>query len=277
MRHPHHAFAALFVAISLWLCPTVAASDADDPRPQLSEALTLLDQANTLAETDKDGALPLYRQAAAKIDQVRKENALHNAQLEHALGNAYLKAGERGHAVLAYRRALLLDPTDHSISETLNNARSAVGSQIAPSRTNRVIHWLLAWRGSIPRSAAWATATAAFLLGWILITLRITVGTRPLTPAAACCFAASLLLFGALGLDHWESQSLKAGVLLEPSITARTGPSNRIFDPAFQDPLDEGVEFVIVDERDGWSKIQLASNALGWIPTETIGLVNTTN
>ena len=154
MKHRRHAIATILFAFCVYCSPSAHAAESSGPRPQLTEALSLLDQANLLAASDENAARPIYRQAAAQIDQVRTKNDLRNARLEHALGNAYLNAGERGHAVLAYRRALLLDPTDRSISETLASTRSAVGSQITPSRTNRIIRWLLSWRGSIPRSTA---------------------------------------------------------------------------------------------------------------------------
>lgn len=266
--------ARIMLTLVLLLCAQRVYAEDSTASQALSEALTQLDEANELAASDALQAIPLYRQAAAQLENVRDTYELHNAELEHALGNAYLKAGERGHAVLAYRRALLLDPTNRPIAQTLVSTRAEVGSQIPSSRTHRIVSWLLAWRGTIPRTSAWSAATISFLLAWILIAMRIGIGARPFVPAAIVCMSGSLMLFSALGLDHWESRSLTSGVILEPSVTARTGPSARIFDPAFQQPLSEGVEFVVVDTRDGWSKIQLASNALCWIPNETVGLVN---
>jgi len=267
------ALISVLLAIGLWLAPPCLAMDSAPDAGSLTEALELLDQANELAATSELQARQLYRQAAASIDEIRTAGNLHNAALEHALGNAYLGSGERGHAVLAYRRATLLDPTNAQIAETLRSTRADVGSQIAASRTNRIIAWLLTWRGTVPRSAAWGAATGAFLIGWLLVALRIGTGIRPLLSLGVVCLAGSLIAFAAVGLDHWESRSRTIGVLLEPSVIARTGPSSRIFDPAFQEPLTGGVEFIVVDNRDGWSKVQLASNALGWVPTDAIGLV----
>jgi hypothetical protein len=270
------SIARTVLTLVLLICTQSAYAEEQSATQALSEALAQLDEANTLAASDASQAVPMYKEAAAQLELVRDTYELHNAELEHALANAYLKAGERGHAVLAYRRALLLDPTNRPIIESLLSTRAQVGSQIQSSRTHRVIALLLSWRGSIPRTAAWTSATICFLLAWVCIALRIYAGVRPLATAAVICMLGSLLLFGSLGLDHWESRSLTSGVLVEPSVTARTGPSARIFDPAFQQPLTAGVEFVVVEQRDGWSKVQLASNALCWVPNETIGLINPT-
>ncbi|MBL4590490.1 MAG: hypothetical protein JKY96_00880 [Phycisphaerales bacterium] len=253
----------------------MAMAQTAEPTAQsaVAQGLALLDEANLLAESDPESALPIYRYAAATLDHARTTHNLHNAQLNQALGNAHLKSGQLGHAILAYRRAVMLDPTNTEARESLARARALVQTKAPPSRTNRVVDWLLAWRGHLPRTTIWALGTASFVGAWILLSTRIWRPTRLVTPAACALILFSLVAFSSAQLDAYQTRSLRHAVVVSQSITARTGPSSQIFDPAFQSPLQAGIECVVVDQRDGWSHIQLASNALGWVPDESIVMV----
>jgi tetratricopeptide (TPR) repeat protein len=266
-----------FLIITLLLIAPVSASFADspvsNPEAEIIRGLELLNEGNQLTDTNAPGAIDRYRQAAAILDSTRQANNLNNANLNHAIGNAYLKSDELGHAILAYRRALALDPTNHIAAESLRNARTLVGSQTPPSRSHRALRWLVSWRGYIDRSTLWAAAAVSFLIGWIFITARISRPARFALPAASIFIFISTISFGAIGLDAWQMRTQSAGVILDVSVVARTGPSSRIFDEAFQTPLSAGVEFVAVDHRNEWIQIQLPSNALAWVPQDAIAMV----
>ncbi len=265
----------ILAILALGMLSSVAFGTQTTAESEISRGLALLDEGNVLSETNGPAALARYREAAAILESVRTKYELHNAQLNHAIGNAYLKSGELGHAILAYRRALALDPTNYQARETLEYARTLVDSQAPASHSRRMVEWLLSWRGYLPRSAIWFGATAIFLAGWMLITLRIWKPMRFIARTGTVMVSVSLFSLGLLGLDAWESQSQRVGVITELSVNARTGPSAQIFGEAFQAPLGAGTEFVMIDQRDGWIQIQLASNAMGWVPEESVGLVGT--
>ncbi len=240
----------------------------------VTRGLALLDEGNVLAEHDPAAAESAYRKAAALLEDARTTHSLHNAELNRAIGNAYFKSDQLGYAVLAYRRALAIDPTNTQARDSLERARSLVEGKAIPSRGHRVLDWLLAWRGHAPRSLIWTSATALFIGAWMMVSLRIWRSIRSITLVAGVLFVLSFVGFGSILLDTIQSGSNMHAVITASSATAYTGPSAEVFDPAFQAPLNAGVECIIIESREGWAQIQLASNALGWVPVGSITTVN---
>jgi hypothetical protein len=72
-----------------------------------------------------DKARPHFRAAAAYFEELWRRG-VRNPELARDLGNAYLLADDLPHAVLAYRRGLLLDPGDRALREGLAQARELV-------------------------------------------------------------------------------------------------------------------------------------------------------
>src|SRR5262249_60282743 len=92
------------------------------------------------------------------------------------LGNAYLKAGQTGRAILAYERARRLAPGDPDLRANLTFARS-------PEATPEPAPW---WtRVLFPLAASWSSD--ALLLGaacawWLLAGVRVAARPLPATP-----------------------------------------------------------------------------------------------
>jgi SH3-like domain-containing protein len=55
------------------------------------------------------------------------------------------------------------------------------------------------------------------------------------------------------------------GVITTDSVEARKGPAYA-YAPAFAQPLHDGLEFKLIDERDAWMQIELSDGRQCWIP-----------
>jgi len=61
-------------------------------------------------------------------------------------------------------------------------------------------------------------------------------------------------------------------VVLVDDVIARKG-NGEGFEPQFEEPLHQGVEFEVLDRRPGWFQVELADGQRGWIRTDQAALI----
>ena len=62
------------------------------------------------------------------------------------------------------------------------------------------------------------------------------------------------------------------GVVLADDVVVRKGNSEG-FEPRFEQPLHEGVEFRVIEQRPDWLSIELPDGKTGWIRAADAGLI----
>ena len=81
--------------------------------------------AATLEEAQKAYTDGDFAQAAAIYEEVAAEKGV-SVPLLTNMGNAYFKTGDYGHAMLCYRRALRIDPSDTQAKDNISYIESKV-------------------------------------------------------------------------------------------------------------------------------------------------------
>jgi len=106
-----------------------------------------------------------------------------------------------------------------------------------------------------------AGATVAFLLG-VLARFR-----RRAVPFAWTELGVTLLLAASAALGWYETAATRHGVVTAQQTIARKGDADS-FAPAFTDPLPEGTEFEVLEQRGDWLLIRLESTPHheAWLP-----------
>ncbi|MBI4566196.1 MAG: hypothetical protein HY716_16040 [Planctomycetes bacterium] len=207
-----------------------------------------------------------YLRAAAKYESLLEDGFINGAVL-YNLGNAYVRAGKRGHAMAAYRRALRYRPRDPYLQANLESVRASLNLPIRESRSllDHVFFWQR-WISYPEKARAFAAAaTVTFLLA---LAALIFVRRRTLVRAGMWIGVAVTALAGvSLALDYHEIERTRHGVVAAPDVIARKGNAES-FDPAFTEPLGEGTEFTVLEERAGWIHLRLPNGLTGWVPKE---------
>jgi len=90
-------------------------------------------------------------------------------------------------------------------------------------------------------------------------------------------FVPAVLLWLVLGsyvvyenLTHAESTE---GVITADDVTVRKG-NGEGFEPQFEQPLHQGVEFSVIEQRKDWIHIRLPDNNSGWIRLNKVELIS---
>lgn len=210
-------------------------------------------------ENKFDEAAALYKALSDKYPS--------SAVFQFDLGNALHRKGEIGTAVLAYERARFLAPRNSDINANLNYVRNLIEYRVEDKRNEliKVTEKLLSY---FTYDELFVTALIFSLLLFVSW-----AGVLFLKQDASWGFFRKLLLLIALTLAALTAiKGIQINFFRESVIVARKaqvyyGPS--VTDQAaFQ--LGEGLKVYGVDEREGWSRILIASGESGWIQKEMI-------
>ena len=191
------------------------------------------------------------------------------------LGNALLRAGEVGDAILAYRRAERLDPADDDIAANLAEARRRVDRPIQADATDLDFVGVASWWHILGTTTRLWVAVGAWIVFWLLLDRRLAGGGRRAEEREATTAAWRAGLGGSLAIavicggtvmaDRLLPAWRPVGVLVRPDIVLRSG-NGASFEPAIEEPLAEGVEFAIVEERPGWWRVRLPAPSIAQPP-----------
>ena len=194
------------------------------------------------------------------------------------LGNALLRADRVGDAIVAYRRAEALSPSSDDIAANLAEARRRVDRPIEADATDLTFSDVSAWWDPLPAPARLVTSIVAWFVFWIILFLRSGIGTEArrseresitaawrfgLVSTVMVAVIAGATVAGDLLLPGLRS----VGVVTSTEATLRSGNGDG-FEEVTTEPLSEGVEFAILENRPGWWRIRLPDGTSGWISHE---------
>lgn len=175
-------------------------------------------------------------------------------------GTAYLQAGQVGQAVLAFRRALVLDPRHDRSRKTLTELRAALPAWAPrPAPDDSFFRWhresTLQERSIVMLAAFWMAAAIA--------ALGIALGVTWLVWSSA---VPAVIFIGALAsaLTTYLSADATHGIISAPETIARTADS-RNASSRFIEPLPEGTEVRIEETREFWTHVRLADGSSAWV------------
>lgn len=244
------------------LCATaalgaVAASAAEDPTSEFYRG----NQA--YKEGSYDESIRAYRGVIA--------NGHESGALYFNLGNAHMKKGELGAAILEYERAQRLLPGDPDVAANLAYAR-----ELAKDDAVETPLW---WRLLFPlaeraRSAvlAWGW-TALWALFWVVLGLRFAFPARRQGAGrVAWTLGVAALLTGASFAARLIAVDLK-----DTAVVVSGGETPVRFEPSESGTehfrVGEGTLLEVTDARGEWLQVRRRDGRRGWIPAAAAGLV----
>ena len=238
--------------------PSVLASPIDEAIATYQSAMQCTDRFERISGFNR--AELLFRKA------IEDSNGTANAELYANLGTVCLSAERIGPAVLAYHKALLIEPTHEKAEKNLAYAR-----KLLPEWARRSVDTNLYQQVSSPASKRILSmlAAACFLIASVLLAGRIRWRSSFLSLLALFPLAAWLAI---LTFVHSTTTSMPDGVIIREDVVARSADSNNA-SMRFTDPLPSGTEVAILDERDDWLQISLRDQT-AWVPKSAVATVS---
>jgi tetratricopeptide (TPR) repeat protein len=263
---------AAALASTLVVTGSVAGTDQglapERQREILRQALNAFDQAVAVAREDPGRARELYRQSAAAFETL-SAHGIRNAALHYNLGNAYFRLGKLGRAILNYRRAQRLDPTDANLAMNLTYARNRVEPYIEPSGQQKLLSRLTFWVSRTSIATRFWLASITSVGGWLGLALWLRWRSRALLVLACLGIVVALANAGSIAWQLHAEAYRPPGVVVGSPRVLRFGAGEG-YDPALTQPLGPGVELRVIDRRGEWVQVRLGDGKTGWLPSNAV-------
>lgn len=256
---------AMALAVLVLVLARPAPVAAQDTRAALERAIDAYTRALDTAE--RDPRLARFRQAEQLFASVA-EGGVRNAQLYTNLGNAALQAERMGAAVLAYRRALALDPDLPRALQNLEHVRSLLPDWVPRPRAGGLLDSFFFWHRTVRRPDRALAAAACFAVAALLVATGIRTRQATWRNAAALPGLAWLVLAGSVALDPADAARDEA-VITADEVVARAADS-ALSPSAFPEPLPGGVEVEILERRGPWARVRLANGRDAWVTGSSV-------
>ncbi len=257
-------------AATAYAAGAATAASSLDREARIGEAVEMYASAQGL--TDREARLAAFGRTERLFQSVIDDGA-ESADLYANTGTAALQAERLGPAVLAFRRALALDP-DHARAQlNLTHARTLLPPWVPRPEGTSVLDSFFFWHRTL--SAAERAAAAA--LCFFLAAAALGHAIRWKTPAARA--ARNLAVLPALGWIALTASMFVGGdagtneavVVAEEAVGRAADSANA---PArFADPLPGGTEVRAVEVRETWVRIELANGRDAWVSRGSVELL----
>ena len=262
----------VFVLVLFWPLAAAAASAGSATGAPVSDQ-DLLRQATdsyrqALKTKDREQARVLYRNALVRYRELVRRGAA-NGPLYANIGAAWLGLGEPGHALVNLRRAQGYLPENDAVRAAIAAIRAAQGDRFPAPADEDIVKTLFFWHYDMTLRARLLWLAAANAVFWGLLAMRL---VRPWPTVPVLALAAILALAPAVSVAVELASGRQPGVIVAQEVTARRG-ADTAYGPSFDQPLHAGLEFTLIEERDGWYHIALADGHRCWVPAAAAELV----
>jgi tetratricopeptide (TPR) repeat protein len=202
-----------------------------------------------------------YARAATQFQQLIDKGVV-TADMYFNLGTAELKAGQRGAAILAFERALRLDPADGDAAFNLAEAQKGNIDKIVGTSEEEPLLERLGAR--IPVGTLGLVFLVTWLAGNLALMARWYVGQRLawLGLLGSIALSVSLVTGAFFALGAWDRSHSPYAIVVSPSAAVREGPAGD-FKSAFE--IHEGLKVRIVRQDQGFLRVRLPNGIEGWV------------
>lgn len=198
-----------------------------------------------------------------------------SADVYYNLGNAYFRSDEITHAVINYRRALLLSPGNKDIIHNLTVAQSKTIDKVPVTDEMFFISWYRSLLGTMSVDS-WANVALVSLIISLLLFLVYLFANNILL-RQVCFYASGILIVVFLvgNIFAWqiknEIQNSKGAVIVAPAVTAKNTPTATASDVFV---VHEGTYVEVTDNTlKAWVQVRLDDGREGWMSAKDIEMI----
>lgn len=209
-----------------------------------------------------------YPAAVAGLEAIA-QNGVCNGALYYNLGNAHLKNGDLGRAILWYERSAKLIPGDPDLMFNLDYARS-LAEDAADEDALPLVRIFFFWNYQLSSRTIVVLAMAGNLLFWSLAVAWRFSGRRMLRRAAIVVLIPSVVFVMTAGFNFYAAAASRQGIILPERVSIRSGweqTSTELF------VLHAGAKVQVVKSATDHLLIRFSKDKIGWVQRDNLGLI----
>ena len=245
-------------ALALFMFSAQGGAAGDDDISEL-----LLQASRSYKEGNYDEAVTQYESIIAA--------GISNGRLYYNLGNAYMRTGQPGRALLNYRRAELRMPRNDDLRSNIQYALTQARDSIECRGFAVTLRDICFWYTRMSATEIIWTAIACNTLFWLLLLARFFYRREGFTIGLTLVLFLTVIFGSSAAVKHYTVAYAPRGVVVAPEIQVRSGTS---LNDTVLFKLHEAAEFVWEEERDGCVRIGLCDGKKGWVQAGSIAKVH---
>lgn len=207
-----------------------------------------------------------FQKAVESYDKIISAGII-NGQIFYNLGNAYLKSGKVGLAILNFRRSEIFMPRNEDLQTNLRFCLDLIRDKIECKEFFSFFKNFCFWYSKLNHNEMVAVFLIVNVILWAVLAVRIFYKGEVLAVIMYVVTFVNLVFGLSTGMKIYNLYFNYFGVVVAEEIMVRSG--NSINDTVLF-KLHEGAEFEWLQESAGWVKIRLCDEKKGWVQHDIV-------
>ncbi|ACN16035.1 conserved hypothetical protein [Desulforapulum autotrophicum HRM2] len=209
-----------------------------------------------------------FQEAAVAFEKVAA-NGIKNGQLYYNIGNACLKAGDLGHAILWYERAVKLTPRDPDLRYNLDHARGLV-TDVAPERNIDILSLIFFWDNYLPIGTVAYGAVFLWFCFVVHIGVRMFRRKRVFTLVGSILCVLSVVVVATAFFNYYHQYAQSQAIILADGAPVRSGYSDEATELFI---LHAGTKVRVERAEKAFLRISFSKDKVGWVKASLAGII----
>ena len=209
-----------------------------------------------------------YETAIVEFSKI-VDAGIRNGNLFYNLGNAYLKNGDVGYAMLWYKRALKLTPDDPDLKFNHKYGLTLVKDEREDNRLP-ILRVVFFWQHLLSATTIQWAAIILNMLFWIILVLQALRKKRILKTLSYVILTLALVFTLTAFYNHYAARYVKEAVIFPDKVAVRSGladDSTELF------ALHAGTKVTIEKENKDFYRIYFSEGKIGWLRKSEVGVI----
>ncbi|PCI29305.1 MAG: hypothetical protein COB67_04390 [SAR324 cluster bacterium] len=259
----------LFILL-LSLCFITVPLQAQEKQELFSQAQATFNQGVSQQDAQKRRTM---LKAAGQFLSLVQDQGIDNGYLYYNIGNAYYEAGEKGQAILYYRKAERLIPGYNDLQYNLTRVREDLHlPQTGQTWWSSLVKGMFFWHFMLDYSTRSIAFMLTFTLFWLLLIVSIFYRNIFLIVGQSLTLLAVLSLGTSYFWSGYQLHRVQSGVITTQEAQSYKGPGFS-YEEFFEQPLPGGTEFRLLDQQGSWWKVKLKSGEELWLQEQSSSVI----
>ncbi len=190
-----------------------------------------------------------------------------NPDVYYNLGNAYVKTGDAGRAILNYERSLELEPGNDDVAYNLSLVRKQISTDETSDSGN-----LLSRIITLNQSAD--VMSFFYAMAFLALSLRALSSKdefkKKLVKLSSAFALITIFFTGIAAIQIYNQESTNYAIVISEKAPVYEVPMGKGEAIA---SINIGAKVTVLDEDSNWLKISTTNGLVGWLQSETTGLI----